>query len=61
LYYQSIAKPIMFNYSSVGVPINLSISSTLDHKKQFTLPFGDTVQLTLKIFKHDDEKEMNKN
>jgi hypothetical protein len=54
LYYQSISKPIMMNYDTTGFPLRFSFSSTLDHKKEYLLPYGDNVQIILKLFKHDD-------
>jgi hypothetical protein len=54
LHYKSISKPIMFNYQTTGFPLRVSFNSTLDIKREYTLLYGDNVQLTLKMFKYDD-------
>ena len=55
LYYQTVAKPIMFNFNKLSFPIRLSISPTLDRQKEYFLPYGDNLQLTLKLFKYDEK------
>jgi hypothetical protein len=49
-----VGVPNMANLSQVGSVIRINCASTLEPKKQLSLPYGDALQLTMQLYRSDD-------